>query len=104
MRLAALLDVDLELGMPFVEAGEQGIELRLLLAGEERHDAPWLGEETFGNGGCHLVEVSAAGDGLVRDEPEKLPLAHGDPVELGIPRRNRDFPGRNRLEDLPHLD
>src|SRR5262249_23442470 len=75
VRLPALLDVHLEVGMELAQAGEQGVELRLLLAGQERQDTTRPVEQAVGHRGGDLVEVGAGGDGSAVREPEVLARA-----------------------------
>src|SRR2546430_11598412 len=55
VRLATLLDVHLELGVRGVEALQQGIELRLFLARQQRQHPAGLGQQAIGHSRGHLV-------------------------------------------------
>src|SRR5947209_5419602 len=57
MRLAALLDLDLEVGMALAHLGQEHVELRLVLAREQGQHASRLGEQPLRDGGGDLVEV-----------------------------------------------
>src|SRR5204863_7730490 len=77
VRLSSRLDVDLERGIPLRQEREQCVELGLVGPGQHRQDAARLGEEPLGHRRRDQVEVSAACDGLLLDEPEELPRADG---------------------------
>ena len=70
VRLAAGLDVELQVGMALLDPLEQAVEVRLVGAGEERHHAAGLVEQALGDGGGDVVEVGAAGDRLAVGEAE----------------------------------
>ena len=76
MRLATLVDLELDVGMAFLEVGEQVLERGGVGAGEERDEAAGLGEQPFDDGLGDLVERVAAGDRLAVLEPE--PAARPD--------------------------
>ena len=84
MRLATLLDVHLELRVRGVEALQQGIELRLFLARQQRQHPAGLGQQAIGHSRGHLVEVAPDRHRLVVDEPEELAFPDGDAVQLGV--------------------
>src|SRR5690348_8384213 len=103
VRLAAPLDVDLEIRMQLPQPGEQRVELRLLLAGQERQDPARLGEQALGHCGRDLVEVRAGGDGRAVREAEVLAGADRETVQLCVARRRRDLSRGDRRQHLQHL-
>src|SRR5436305_10970017 len=56
MRLAAGLDVELELRMPLADAREQGAEIGRVRSGQERQHHPRLGEQRVGHLRSDVVE------------------------------------------------
>src|SRR5213593_4652942 len=82
MRLAALLDVHLELGMALLEPSQEWLQLRLVLAGEEGEHASGLGEEPLRDRGCDRVEVGPGGDRRAAGQAEVLALADRETVQL----------------------
>jgi len=103
VRLAAGLYIELQVGMALLDPLEQAVELRLVRAGQERHHAARLLEETFGHRLSDFVEVGATvkeGDTLCIIEAMKLLneidadasgtitkilVENGQPVEFGQP-------------------
>ena len=68
MRLSAVLDVELERGMPLMEPLDEADDVRLLVPDEQRQNVVRLGEQPFRNSGSDLVEIRA----VVTDKQGKV--------------------------------
>ena len=102
MRLAALVDVELELGMRSREVREQRVERRRLLAGEERQHAARLARAASRGRRARLRRRSR------RPPPARLPRARAtslldrDAVQLDVAARDRDRAGGDPASRLLH--
>src|SRR5438067_5045136 len=103
VRLAALLDVDLNVRMRFRDAAEQALERGLVLSDEQRQQLPRLAEEPLDDLVRDVVEVAAAHDRTTVREPEPVALVNREPVHLDVARGPRDLSGRDRTDRLVHL-
>src|SRR5438034_3852965 len=103
VRLSAVLDVELERGMPLMEPLDEADDVRLLVPDEQRQNVVRLGEQPFRNGGSDLVEIRAVRDNLSLSEAEVAPLPDRQPVQGDVARGDRDFAGRDAGGGLAHL-
>src|SRR6478736_8116409 len=93
VRLAPGLDVELEARMALPNACEQLVQLRRVRAREEGQHQPGLGEQRVGDLCRDVVEAVAGGDRLAGGDPEPGPFAHGEPVQVDVPRGDGDLAG-----------
>ena len=70
MRLAAGMDLELEVRMLFCDPGQQWAELGLVLAGDQRQHVSRFGEQAVDDRDGDGVEARPACDGLVADEAQ----------------------------------
>src|SRR5579864_7369095 len=104
VRLAALLNVDLDARMRCGDPREQWIEIGAVAPDEKRQELTRLGEQPRDDRVGDVVEVDAARDGIAVGEAEPFALHDRDTVQLHVARRDRDFAGRDCLDRLAHLD
>src|SRR5919197_4520840 len=64
MRLAARVDLQLEVGMALADAVEETVEVGRVCAGQQRQEQARLGEQRLGNLLRHLLEALADRDRL----------------------------------------
>src|SRR5512132_735434 len=62
MRLATVVEVDLELGVLFLELFDEAVQLGRALSGEQREHLPWLEEQALGDHRRNLGEARPARD------------------------------------------
>ena len=84
MRLAAVLHVELRLGMALAYVRQHAVENRRVRARQEREDTAWLREQPVDDGRRDIVEARARGDGAVPDEAEIVARSNGEAVHLRI--------------------
>src|SRR4051794_29092017 len=82
--LAALLHLDLDVGVRCADPLEERLERRLVLAGQERQQASGIAEERIDDGARDLLEALAACHRLAVGKADPLPLADRDAVHLDV--------------------
>src|SRR5207248_3236283 len=91
VRLAAVLNVHVQIGVRGGDALDECVERRRVEAGEEREQVARLGQQVLRDCGGDVVEVGAARDRLPAGETEPLALADGEAAELDVARRDGDL-------------
>src|SRR5579864_2616878 len=86
VRLSALADVDIQVGMRRGDALDQRVDRGRVLARQEREQVARLREQAVGDGGGDVVEVGASRDRLAVGEAKPLALADGDPRHVDVAR------------------
>src|SRR5439155_24447588 len=103
VRLAALVEVDLELGVPRAQFVEEAVQLGSAVAGEQREDIARLSEQRVGDRTRDLGQARAGCDRAIVEETEVFAFLHGEPVDLGIAGGGRDLTRRDALDGPAHL-
>src|SRR3954471_21983252 len=98
MRLAAGMELELELRMPVPETCEQRLDVWRVGPGQKRHHHASLCQERLCDLAGHLVELVSPRQCLARDEAEPRALAQGETVELGVTGRDGDLAGDDGLQ------
>src|SRR5581483_7428885 len=86
VRLSALLDVDLEVGMRVSQPLEEPVEVGSVSPDEHRQEAARLGEQPLDDAAGNLVEAPAAGHRLAVGEAEPVPLRNRETVQTHVAR------------------
>ena len=84
MRLPALVDLDLEIGVTGLEGGDEAVEPRRVLARQDREKALPTDEHAVDDLVQDRVEIRPGRDGRIVDEPEVGTFADVDAVELRV--------------------
>ena len=82
---------------------QQGVELRLVRALQQREYPARLVEEALRDRRCDLVEVVSSCHGLAVREAEPRAFANGEAIHLDVARGNRDLAGRDAGQRLRHV-
>src|SRR5579871_1640806 len=94
VRLAAVVHVELELGIGLAEPGDELLEGLRVLAGEQREHVTRTLEHAFDDRPGDLVEAVSAGDRRAVCQAEPGPLADDDAVGLHVAGGDGDRAGR----------